>query len=148
MEPLSESDTSREAMMSQRQPPSPILLIEDDRAAREMLIFLLQGAIYQVVSATDGLEALQILRCDPAPCLILLDLRTPRMDGWAFPRQQLQDPTLASIPAAVLSGQTLTVKVGLQLDAGGYFGKLVAPEALLETVAHYCGEGDPASGLA
>jgi diguanylate cyclase (GGDEF)-like protein len=58
-----------------------ILIAEDDEARRLLLEQLLEQAGYDVVSATDGIEALALLREENAPCLAILDWRMPGMDG-------------------------------------------------------------------
>ena len=64
-----------------------ILVIEDDADTRESMRRLLEQCGYSTMCAADGREALSLLN-DELPCLILLDLRMPEMDGWQF-RQQL-----------------------------------------------------------
>ena len=61
------------------------------------------------MAAEDGLEALHLLRtvrhrAPEAPCLVLLDLKMPRLGGNEFRRAQLGDPTVANVPIAVMSG--------------------------------------------
>src|SRR6185369_11983843 len=88
-----------------------ILIVEDDRDTREMLSALLAMEGFHAVAAEDGLEALYLLRtvrhrAPEVPCLILLDLKMPRLGGNEFRRAQLGDPTVASVPVAVMSGAT------------------------------------------
>jgi CheY-like chemotaxis protein len=81
-----------------------ILIIDDDASIRELLVEVLEEEGYPVQSASNGEEALSILRTLPKlPKLILLDLMMPVMDGWAFRQEQLQDPLLIGIPVVVLS---------------------------------------------
>ncbi len=63
----------------------PVLVIEDDVAVREMVAEVLADEGLEVVTAADGLEALQVLR-ELKPRLVLLDLMMPRLDGAAFAR--------------------------------------------------------------
>ena len=60
-----------------------ILVVEDDAAIREFVEMALQDEGYDVVSAQDGFVALNIVRQTPVD-LIILDMRMPIMDGWAF----------------------------------------------------------------
>jgi CheY-like chemotaxis protein len=83
--------------------PATVLVVEDDGVIRAGMEQLLQSAGYDVVSATDGRNALDLLRAGAAVDAILLDLMMPVMDGWAFRREQLRDPRLAHIPVIVLS---------------------------------------------
>src|SRR5689334_1013848 len=80
-----------------------VLLVEDDDANRDSLTLLMQMAGHDVDAARHGAEALEFLRRGPSPCLILLDLTMPVMDGREFLRQQRESPALAAIPVVVLS---------------------------------------------
>ena len=81
-----------------------ILLVEDDRDIREILAQTLEDEGFAVVKASNGLEALSVVRCLPTrPAVILLDLMMPVMDGYAFLAERRKDSALASIPVAVLT---------------------------------------------
>ncbi|HVO21834.1 MAG TPA: response regulator [Anaeromyxobacter sp.] len=84
-------------------PPSRILLVEDDSALRETLADVLTDLGYQVACACNGQEALDQLGRGLPPDLIVLDLVMPVMDGWAFREAQRRAPSLAAIPMLVLS---------------------------------------------
>jgi CheY-like chemotaxis protein len=67
-------------------PMSLVLVVDDEADIREPVAMLLEDAGYRVVTAADGLEALdQVSR--ELPAVILLDMRMPRMDGWQFARE-------------------------------------------------------------
>lgn len=85
-------------------PQTAVLMVEDNPRTYRLVARLLGGAGYQIRYARDGAEALECLRSDPLPQVILLDLLMPGMDGWEFRRRQRQDPKLADIPVMVLSG--------------------------------------------
>ena len=80
-----------------------ILVVDDDADIRETLSEVLRHAGMQVVTAADGVEALRILRGGLSPCLVLLDLMMPIMDGYEFLEVQRGDPALARIPTAVIT---------------------------------------------
>ena len=83
-----------------------ILVIEDDAIIRETIGTLLEMEGYEVREASNGQEALHGLRQhSAAPCLILLDVMMPVMDGIAFRQRQLQDPAIAAVPVVVMSGR-------------------------------------------
>src|SRR4051812_17571750 len=93
-------------------PRGCVLVVEDEADLRALIVGLLEGDGYAAVGASNGEEALDVLRTTPRrPCLILLDLMMPRMDGWAFRAAQRRDPALASIPVVVVTGY------GSQLEA-------------------------------
>jgi CheY-like chemotaxis protein len=81
-----------------------LLVVDDDTDIRESMIEVLEEAGCEVVGASNGLQALGYLkRTERQPCLILLDLMMPVMDGEAFRQAQLNDPELSSIPVVVVS---------------------------------------------
>jgi CheY-like chemotaxis protein len=112
-----------------------ILVIDDDSELRESLAFLLVLKGYEVITARDGREALQILRGGSRPCLIVLDLMMPEMDGFQFRRAQLEDPALAKIPLVLCSGHSTAPHVAQQLGAVACFEKPFDVQLLLGVVA-------------
>jgi len=80
-----------------------VLVVEDDPELREMMAQRLHLAGFAPVTASNGHEALQLLRMGFPAKLILLDLTMPLMDGWAFRAVQQRDPTLADIPVIVVA---------------------------------------------
>jgi CheY-like chemotaxis protein len=82
----------------------PVLLVDDDVAVRRTIARFLTFEGFAVVEANNGEEALTYLRTGAGASVIVLDLRMPVMDGWAFRREQRLDPTLEKIPVVVLSG--------------------------------------------
>jgi len=81
----------------------PILVIEDDLDLREMMAQFLACEGFDVETARDGREALEILHRIPPPHAIVLDLMMPTMDGWQFRSRQREDPNLAAIPVIVVT---------------------------------------------
>jgi CheY-like chemotaxis protein len=114
------------------------LIVEDDDDQRESLVDLLQAEGYRAAGVPNGQEALEELRQGPPPCLILLDLMMPVMNGWEFREQQRLDPALAAIPVAVVTGVRGSRDQVAALGAVHYFQKPVDPAALLATVSEYC----------
>jgi CheY-like chemotaxis protein len=80
-----------------------ILVVEDDRDLREILGEALQLEGYEVVCVEHGAAALRHLETGARPCVILLDLMMPVMDGWTFRREILNDEALARIPVVVMT---------------------------------------------
>ena len=113
------------------------MIVEDDRDIRDAFKLLLEGEGYSVQAASDGDEALRILRTGVRPCLILLDLMMPKMDGFQFRRDQQRDPTLSDIPVAVYSGMYDPTEYAPFLRAAAYLHKPIDSEALLKVVRAY-----------
>jgi CheY-like chemotaxis protein len=79
-----------------------VLIVEDDDDVREFMQLLVSTSGYETMTARDGQEALAKMR-QRKPCLVLLDLQMPRMDGWEFREQQLQDVSLKQIPVVCVT---------------------------------------------
>jgi excisionase family DNA binding protein len=80
-----------------------VLVVDDDEMVRASVAEFLEDRGYQVVIAADGVEALKALVESPKPDLILLDLKMPNLDGWAFREEQLRNPNLAAVPVIVVT---------------------------------------------
>ena len=74
-----------------------ILVAEDDPEARGLLKLLLGGGEYDLIEATDGVEALDLLRTEH-PDLLITDIVMPRMDGYELVRKLRQDQSLSRLP--------------------------------------------------
>lgn len=121
-----------------------VLVVDDDLDAREMLLTLLLDEGYHAVAAEDGLEALHLLRtvrhhAPDTACLVLLDLRMPRLGGGEFRRAQLSDPVLANVPVAVMSGAVDAEAHAQALGAVAVLPKPIDVDALLRVVGQHCG---------
>jgi CheY-like chemotaxis protein len=80
-----------------------VLVVDDNRDLGESLVAAMEFAGHRGIAASDGAEALELLRAGFRPCLILLDLWMPIMSGWDFRREQLKDTDLAAIPTVVMT---------------------------------------------
>jgi CheY-like chemotaxis protein len=115
-----------------------ILIVEDDSDLREALGEVLRDEGYTVEMAADGREALDRLRRQSRPSLILLDLTMPVMNGWQFRAEQRQDPDLSGIPVVVLSaGDRLAEQMG-PLGITDYVHKPIELNHLLRMIERYC----------
>ncbi len=108
-------------------PAKRVLIVEDDRDMREVLVdlFALEG--YRVSAAANGRQALKEARRHP-PDVILLDLMMPVMTGWQFRAEQSRDPGLALVPVVVMSG------FGDGLDVAAVLPKPFVLDDVLSTV--------------
>ncbi len=126
-----------------RSPVGNVLIVEDDPETREMVRLLLATEGFYALAAEDGLEALHLLRAvrhraPDAPCLVLLDLTMPRLGGNEFRRSQLGDPTVASVPIAVMSGAADLEQRAAALGAVATLAKPLDVEAVIRVVKRYC----------
>jgi CheY-like chemotaxis protein len=108
-----------------------ILVAEDEKDIRELVSFTLQYAGYDVWTADDGLEAVQMAQ-EIHPDLILMDVRMPRMTGYEACQIMKQMDVLKDIPIVFLSakGQETEIKQGLAAGAIAYILKPFAPAEL------------------
>ena len=123
--------------------PHPhIMVVEDDETIRDSLLEYLADKGYQTKGAADGKEALDALAADPvAPCLIVLDLMMPVMDGWTFRAEQMRDPHLAQIPVVVVSAVRDVAKQVKDLGLIGCLKKPIDLKQLLTIVSEHCCSG-------
>jgi CheY-like chemotaxis protein len=120
--------------------PLPILIVDDDRAVLDAVTELLQNEGYNVATARDGRAALEHLRGGLRPCVILLDLMMPGMDGWDFRQEQLRQDDLKDIPVVIITGAGFSdTSVKAQFGAIEFVPKPPAPAALLDAVRRSCG---------
>ena len=113
-----------------------VLVVDDDADIRDALCELLQDEGYRPVSASNGRDALVYLNSRERPCIILLDLMMPIMDGWEFRRQQKSDPRWSNIPVVVITAAG-------NHGAGSIAAECVLPKPLhldqvLEALRQYC----------
>jgi CheY-like chemotaxis protein len=113
-------------------PMLPVLLVDDDTAVRRTIARFLTFEGFTVIEACNGQEALTYLRTGAGASVIVLDLRMPVMDGWAFRREQRLDPRLEHIPVVVLSGAD--AERFPELEAAAAFEKPVRMEQVADAV--------------
>ena len=112
-----------------------ILIAEDENDIRDLIIFTLRLAEYEVVAAWDGEEAIDLARKE-RPDLIMMDVRMPRMTGYEACAILKSDPTLKDIPVVFLSakGQNSEVQAGLKVGAVEYLLKPFVPDQLTKRI--------------
>ena len=94
--------------MSERTATRPrVLLVDDYPDAREMYGEYLKFTGFDVVEASNGVEAVE-RALDTAPDIILMDLSLPIMDGWEATRRLKADTRTANIPVVALTGHALS----------------------------------------
>jgi CheY-like chemotaxis protein len=116
-------------------PLKTILVIEDDHDTRVSVRNQLEAEGYYVFSAANGKLGLELLRRIKAPCLILLDLVMPIMDGEEFIKAIDSDPDLHVIPVVVVTAfpeksKTMIAKALVQ--------KPLNLKTLLQVVQQHC----------
>jgi DNA-binding response OmpR family regulator len=130
-----------------------VLVVDDDPDSRALLELALSTEGYDVLTASNGAEALVIARECPL-LVILLDLSMPVMDGFGFRAAQLSDPTIAAVPVICVSGRHDVKQVAVDLKFLACVGKPFALEEIVSRVETIAGAscpwppGTPPAGLA
>ncbi len=113
-----------------------ILIIEDDKFLRELIVKKLVKEGYEISEAVDGEEGVKKVK-EEKPDLVLLDLILPGIDGFEVLSRTKEDPALSQIPVIILSnlGQKEDVERGLGLGAVDYLIKAhFTPGEIIEKI--------------
>jgi DNA-binding response OmpR family regulator len=120
-------------MADQGRMADAVLVVEDDASLRDLIAQQLHLAGFAPATAPNGFEALNLLRMGFPAKLILLDLKMPIMDGWAFRAAQRRDPDLADIPVIVMTGRDAT-----GIDAAAVFHKPFDGQEIINAARAIC----------
>jgi CheY-like chemotaxis protein len=107
-------------------PPCPVLLIEDDPDTRSLTRRHLESAGWTVTEVENGKVAMKSMEHE-RPCLILLDLMMPEMDGFEFADEVRRRPEWRTIPIIVLTALNLTDEQRQRLN--GYVETILQKES-------------------
>ena len=113
-----------------------ILIIEDDKFLRDLIVQKLQREGYVVVEATDGEEGVKKAQGEQ-PDILLLDLILPEIDGFMVLEQIKKNPKTKDIPVVILSnlGQKEDIDRGLRLGAADFLIKAhFTPGEIIEKI--------------
>jgi CheY-like chemotaxis protein len=113
--------------------PKCVLVVDDDRLNTELVKRTLIAKGYEVLTASDGEEALACLK-KSKPDVILLDVQMPVMDGYAFILQKARTPEIAPIPVIVLSAMEETAPLFKRHGVKAYLPKPLNTPELLSTI--------------
>lgn len=118
---------------------APILVVDDEASIREVVVDMLGLQGYRTETAADGAEALEAIARE-RPRLVLLDMRMPRMDGWAFARALEQQGI--DIPVIVMTAARDAESWAAEIDADAFLGKPFRVDMLLDAVERILDEQD------
>ncbi|HTM48212.1 MAG TPA: response regulator [Bryobacteraceae bacterium] len=112
-----------------------ILIIEDNAANLELMVYLLEAYGHTAIAAADGRTGVG-RACEEAPDLILCDIQLPDIDGYEVIRQLKDIPALRGIPRVAVTAMAMVGDRDKLLAAGfdGYIGKPIQPETLVQEV--------------
>jgi chemosensory pili system protein ChpA (sensor histidine kinase/response regulator) len=127
-------------------PQAPIVMVVDDSlTVRKITSRLLEREGYQVLTAKDGVDALQQLK-DVIPAVMLVDIEMPRMDGFDLTKNVRSDPRTAGIPIVIISSRTADKhrNQAAQLGVNAFLGKPYQETELLQHIVTFVGAPSPA----
>jgi two-component system alkaline phosphatase synthesis response regulator PhoP len=112
-----------------------ILVVDDEIYIVHILEFSLTMEGYEVMTASDGEEALRVIDTE-RPDLVVLDIMMPRLDGYEVCRRLRQDEQFSSLPVILLSakGRPVDRESGLEAGADDYITKPFSPRKLVEKI--------------
>lgn len=113
-----------------------VLVVDDSLTMRKVLSRLLERAQYRVMTAINGIDALQVLQ-DITPDIILTDIEMPHMDGFELVRHLRNDALTANTPIVIISSRTAEKHQALanSLGVNGFMGKPIHDDALLTHIS-------------
>jgi DNA-binding response OmpR family regulator len=134
------------SMTTRKPTKTKILVVDDEPDTVELITFNLRNAGYDVISASDGAEALRKARAQN-PSLIILDLMLPEVDGLEVNKLLRGDSATAHIPVMMLTAKAGEVDriLGLELGAKDYVTKPFSPRELILRVRNILRQGEPGS---
>ncbi len=109
--------------------------MEDDETILSSIEFLLTDEGYTVMTAANGHEAIERL-VQSAPCLILLDMKMPVMDGWAFAKVYRERPSPRA-PLIVMTAARDAQNWSDEVGAAGYIAKPFDVDRLLDLIRQH-----------
>jgi CheY-like chemotaxis protein len=120
---------------SPRRAVDRVLVVEDQPDIRDFVALVLHNEGYCVTTADNGAVALEKVARKPVD-VVLLDMRMPVMDGWAFARAYRERPG-PHAPIVVLTAANDAASRAAQIQADAYLGKPFELDDLLSVVARY-----------
>ncbi len=124
---------------------APIVMVVDDSlTVRKITSRLLEREGYQVLTAKDGVDALQQLK-DSIPAVMLVDIEMPRMDGFDLTKNVRGDPRTAGVPIIMISSRTADKhrNQAAQLGVNAFLGKPYQESELLQHILTFVGVPTP-----
>ena len=141
---LIQNQTSEDAVVIAEAPEehddreATVMVVDDSITIRKVTTRFLERNNYQVVTAKDGVDALQKLQ-NIVPDVVLLDIEMPRMDGYELATQMRKEPRLSNIPIIMITSRTGDKhrNRAMELGVNCYLGKPYNEEQLLESIREF-----------
>ncbi len=115
-----------------------VLVVEDDPELRTIYQEVLSDGGFNVMAARDGFAALELLDAGASPCVLVLDLRMPRMSGWELAERLHADGRFSSLPLIVVAAYYRIAEEAERLGARAWLQKPIDLGRLLVIVEEAC----------
>ena len=112
----------------------PVLVVDDDPYVRDVVSRILANEGYPVMGAANGAEALRSIS-EVRPCVVLLDMVMPILDGWEF--IELSKSSGLDLPIVVMTASTDAATWASEMGADDYLGKPFDLEELTSKVERF-----------
>lgn len=133
--------------MTREDSPRLVMVVDDDADVRDAIADVVNDNGYQTMIAANGKEAIEQLRGTAVrPCVILLDVMMPIMDGWEFRAELSADPELGAIPVVVLTAHANMDEVVRRMQAVDCLKKPFELSQLLSTIDRLCSRRGTSGG--
>jgi twitching motility two-component system response regulator PilG len=123
--------------------PKSVMVVDDSPTIRKLVGLTMTKNGFKVVEAGDGEEALEQIRLEGVPDVVLVDVIMPGMDGLTLCKRIRQDPVTARVPVIILSAHDgfLDKVRGKMAGSDRYLTKPFEPAALVRAVREFCPQG-------
>jgi chemosensory pili system protein ChpA (sensor histidine kinase/response regulator) len=144
-----DDDTPREAATAASAPLPTVMVVDDSLTVRKITSRLLEREGYRVVTAKDGVDALEKL-ADLTPDVLLSDIEMPRMDGFDLVRNLRADARTRALPVIMITSRLADKhrRYASELGVDHYLGKPYQEDELLALIARYTGHTSGVAALA
>ncbi len=121
--------------------PKKVLVIDDSAVLRNIIVFNLKKAGYEIEQAVDGMDGMDKIR-EFKPDMIVLDIMMPRLDGFGVLEEKSKDDDIKAIPVIVLTakGGEEDKEKALSLGVIGVLTKPFSPKQLINSVKQVIGD--------
>jgi CheY-like chemotaxis protein len=120
-----------------------VLVVDDFDGTRDAIVTLLQAKGLAVVGAESGPDALDLFQAGLRPCVVLLDLRMPGMDGWETWERMKALPALAETPVVILSADKADDARAKTVGIREFLRKPIDGRDLYAAIEKYCEQQTP-----
>ncbi len=119
-----------------------VLIVDDDADIRTAIADVLEIEGHHTLEASNGKEALEILAKNEKPCLVLLDMMMPVMNGREFLDVVIASSNLRPLPVVIVSAHATVAETS---GAVGFLKKPVNIDSIIKVAAQYCSKAAGAS---